>query len=148
MRICCLSSVWSWKTLLLLSMVCLTGCATKQYVGVVRRASDGQPVSDISVAATATPIPRSNLMLYPRQEINAGVTRSGADGTFAFVLPYSSHRLTFSALGLPIDRVIVSSGVTVRGCCGNVIVRHPSPDRLMVITIPDAFRPYHPDVTR
>jgi hypothetical protein len=129
------------KTLLLLSMVCLTGCATrsKQYVGVVRRVSDGQPVSDVSVAATATPIPRSYLRMYPRHQIIAGLTRSAADGTFAFVLPYNSHRLTFSALGMPKEP---------SGACGYVFVHNPSADRPVVITIPDMFRPFHPEGTQ
>jgi hypothetical protein len=135
------------KTLFLLSVVFLTGCVTPptKYVGVIRRDSDGQPVSDISVRATATPILRS-FLIFPRHEINVGLTRSGADGTFTFMLPYASHRLSFSALGTPVEHAL-TSGVAV-SACGNAIVHHPSPDRQVVITIPDTFRPLHSDIPR
>jgi len=110
-------------------------------VGVVQRASDGQPVSDISVRATATPIPRRYLM-FPRQEFSVGLTRSGADGTFTFLLPYASHRLSFSALSAPIEHKL-SSGAIVSSCSDTMV--HPSAGGLVVIAIPDTFLPIHPE---
>jgi hypothetical protein len=77
--------------------------------------------------------------MYPRSDIRAGITRSGSDGTFSFVLSHPPHRLSFTALGARKQRLV--KPYTHEVSLGDVTVRHPSPDRPTVITIPDDFKP-------